>query len=81
TAISIRGYRVGGTGARLTARKNGSDLHLTNPIDMTSADTWQYGQGSINNGSYSAGDKLELMIVDTTGNPTQLAIQVDFNIV
>jgi len=77
TVTNVRGYRVGGTGATINARKNGSLNHLASNLSLTSADTWMDG-GSVQNTSYAAGDKLELMVVSISGAPTQIAIQVDF---
>ncbi len=79
TVTAVRGYRVGGSGATINARKNGSSNHLSSALSLTSADQWMAG-GSPQNTTYAAGDKLEIMIVTTAGAPTQLAIQVDFDI-
>jgi hypothetical protein len=78
TVTNVRGYRVGGTGATINARKNGSSNHLSSALSLTSADTWQDG-GGVQNTSYSAGDKLEIMVVSVTGSPTQIAIQLDYS--
>lgn len=77
TVTNVRGYRVGGTGATINARKNGTSNHLSSNLSLTSADTWMDG-GSVQNTSFSAGDKLEVMFVSVTGSPTQVGIQVDF---
>ena len=77
TVTNVRGYRVGGTGATINARKNGASNHLASALSLTSADTWMDG-GAVQNQLYTSGDKLEIMIVSQTGNPTQIAIQVDF---
>lgn len=77
TVTNVRGYRVGGTGATVNARRNGSSNHLASAVSLTSADTWTDG-GAVQNTAYVAGDKLEIMIVSLTGNPTQCAVQVDF---
>ena len=68
---------VGGTGATINARKNGASNHLASALSLTSADTWMDG-GSVQNTSYSAGDKLEIMAVSVTGSPTQVAVSVYF---
>ncbi len=74
--IGLRAYRVGGTGATVNARKNGTSNHLASALSLTSADTWMVA-GTVQNQTYAAGDKLEIMIVSVTGSPTQVAIQVD----
>ncbi len=76
TVLTVKGYRVGGTGATINARKNGSLDHLSSALSLTSADTWMDG-GSVQNATYAAGDKMEIMIVSEAGSPTQLAVQVD----
>lgn len=77
TVTAVKGYRVGGSGATLNARRNGSSNHLSSAVSVGSADTWTDG-GSVQNTAYAAGDKLEIMIVSASGAPTQLAVQVDF---
>ena len=77
TVTNVRGYRVGGTGATINARRNGSSNHLSSDLSLSSADTWTDG-GSVQNTAYAAGDKLEIMVASVTGSPTQVAIQVDF---
>jgi len=77
TVTAVKGYRVGGTGATINARRNGASNHLASALSLTSADTWIDG-GAVQNTAYAVGDKLEIMIVSATGSPTQIAIQVDF---
>ena len=77
TVTAVKGYRVGGTGATINARKNGVSNHLASNLSLTSADTWMDG-GAVQNTAYVAGDKLEIMVVTVTGSPTQVEIQVDF---
>ena len=76
TVTNVRGYRVGGTGATVNARKNGASNHLASALSLTSADTWQDG-GAVQNTSYAAGDKMEIMLVSVSGSPTQIMIQID----
>jgi hypothetical protein len=76
TVTNVRGYRVGGTGATINARRNGGSDHLAAALSLTDADTWMDG-GAVQNTAYVAGDKLEIMIVSIAGTPTQIAIQVD----
>lgn len=75
TVTAVKGYRVGGTGATINARKNGSLNHLVSALSLTSADTVMDG-GAVQNTQYQAGDKLEIMVVSATGSPTQLGILV-----
>ena len=77
TVTNVRGYRVGGTGATVNARKNGTLTHKSADLSLTSADTWMNG-GAVQNTAYAVGDKLEIMLVTLTGTPTQVAVQVDF---
>lgn len=77
TVTNVRGYRVGGTGAVINARRNGASTHLASNLSLTSADTWTDG-GAVQNTAYATGDRMEIMIVSTAGSPTEVAIQVDF---
>lgn len=77
TVTAVKGYRVGGTGATINARKNGASNHLASDLSLTSLDTWMDG-GSVQNTAYAAGDKMEIMIVSVAGSPTQVAVQIDF---
>jgi hypothetical protein len=77
TVTNVRGYRVGGTGATINARRKGTDNHLGSALSLTNADTWMDG-GAVQNTALAVGDKLEIMIVTITGSPTQVAVQVDF---
>lgn len=77
TVTAVKGYRVGGSGASVNARKNGTSNHLNTALSLTSADTWMDG-GTVQNTAYATGDKLEIMIVSVSGSPTQVAVQVDF---
>lgn len=80
TVVAVKGYRVGGsdTGTFINARLNGSSDHLASALELTSADTWIDG-GSVQNTSYSTGDKLEVRITALGAPfPSQVSIQVDF---
>lgn len=77
TVTAVKGYRVGGTGATINARKNASLNHLASSLSLTSADTWMDG-GSVQNTAYATNDKLEIMIVSTAGTVTQIGIQVNY---
>lgn len=79
TVTNVRAYRVGGTGATINARKNGSSNHLSSALSLTSADTWMDG-GTVQNTAYAVGDKMEIMVVSAAGSPTQLGIQVDLDL-
>jgi hypothetical protein len=76
TVTNVKGYRVGGSGATINARKNGASNHLASDLSVSSADTWTDG-GAVQNVAYAAGDKMEIMITGVTGGPTQVAIQVN----
>jgi len=77
TVTNVKGYRVGGTGATVNARKNGADDHLAGALSLTNPDVWMDG-GVVQNTAYALGDKLEIMLVSVAGSPTQIAIKVDF---
>jgi hypothetical protein len=77
TVTNVRGYRVGGTGATINARRNGADNHLAAALSLINADVFMDG-GAVQNTAYVAGDKLEIMVVTVTGSPTQLQVEVDF---
>jgi hypothetical protein len=77
TVTAVYGYRVGGTGTTINARKNGSYNHLASALSLTSTDTWMSG-GTVQNAAYAIGEKLEIMIVSVSGSPTQVAVQIDF---
>lgn len=77
TVTSVIGYRVGGNGATINARLNGSSNHLASAVSLASANTWTDG-GAVQNTAYVAGDTLEIMIVSLDGTPTQIYIEVNF---
>lgn len=74
--LAVRGYRVGGTGATINARKNGTDEHLSSDLSLTSPNTWMTDT-TIQNAVYAAGDSLELRIKSVSGSPTEVAVQID----
>ena len=76
TVTNVRGYRVGGTGATINARRNGTFNHLASHLSLISANAWIDG-GAVQNEVYDAGHKMEIMIVTVAGSPTQVAVQVD----
>lgn len=75
--VSVKGYRVGGTGATVNARRNGAAEHLASDLSLTSADAWLDG-GAVQNTAYAVGDSLELMLESVSGSPDQVVIQVEF---
>lgn len=77
TVTNVRGYRVGGTGATINARKNGSLNLLAADLSLVTPDVWAVGAAPQNT-AFVAGDKLEIMIVSVTATPSQVAVQVDF---
>lgn len=79
TVTNVRGYRVGGTGATINARKEGADDHLSAHKSLTSANQWMDG-GAVQNTAYAAGEKMEIMVVTVAGSPTQIAVQVDLSV-
>jgi len=79
TVTAVKGYRVGGSGATVNARRNGSLTHLASDLSLTSSDTYMDG-GAVQNASYAAGDKLEIMVTGVTGAPTAVAVQVELSV-
>lgn len=77
TVTKVWGYRGGGTGATVNARRNNTDNHLATALSITSTDEWIDG-GDVQNTAYIAGDELEIMIVTVAGDPGQVAVQIDF---
>lgn len=78
TVIAVKGYRVGGGSATINAQKNGSLTHLASNYTITVAGAWE-DAGAVQNTGYVAGDSLEIMITGLSApNPSQVAIQVDF---
>lgn len=76
-AYAVRGYRIGGSGATVNARRNGTDAHLAGDLSLTSTATW-IGTETVQNAAYAVGDKLEIRLMSVAGSPSQVAIQVDF---
>ncbi len=74
---NVWGYRVTGSGATVNARKNGTGTIATSDISLTSADAW-ISASSITATSFVVGDKLEIMLISSSGYPTQIAVQIDF---
>jgi hypothetical protein len=79
SVTAVYGYRVGGSGAVVNARRNGASNHLAASLSLTGADAWTSG-GAVQNAAYALGDKLEVMFVSYAGGPTQVGIQVDFEV-
>ena len=79
TVKKVWGYRKAGDGGSINARRNGTDKHLSIDLSLGDADTWTDG-GAVQNTAYAIGDKLEIMIVTQTGEPTLMAVQVDFEV-
>jgi hypothetical protein len=77
TVTAVRGYRVGGTGATINARRAGVDQHLASDLSLAAADEWTDG-GAVQNTAYTAGQAMEIQIVTVAGAPDQVAVQVEF---
>ena len=76
TVKRVSAWRVGGTACTVNARKNGSSNHLSSALSLVNANTL-YTTTTVQNTSYSIGDRLEVMMVSQSGDPTQVIIQVD----
>lgn len=79
TVVNVRGYRVGGTGATINARRNGSENFLASNLSLTSADTQMDG-GAVQNAALAVGDKVEVMLVSVTGTVTEVIIEIDLTV-
>ena len=79
TINAVKGYKVGGSGATINTRKNGSLTNLATNLFIGSDSTWLDG-GAVQNSSFVPGDVLEFMLIDATGYPTQVAVQVNLNL-
>ncbi|MFE9937400.1 hypothetical protein [Streptomyces hirsutus] len=73
--VALHGYRVGGTGATVNARRNGVDLA---PIDLSlsTANTW-LSAPNLTGTEVAAGDTLSLAVRSVTGAPTSVTLQID----
>jgi hypothetical protein len=76
--LNVRGYRVGGTGATINARRGSGpgDDHLASDLSLTSPNVWMDG-GPVQNIVYAGGEEMWILITGITGTPDQVAIQVD----
>ena len=80
TVVAVKGYMLATApgSATINARKNGSLTHHASNYTITTSGVWE-DAGTIQNEGYVAGDSLEIMITALAApNPTQVAIQVDF---
>lgn len=73
---AVRGYRSGGSGATVNARRNGSSNHLSSDLSLSSGSTWLIG-GAPQNIEYAEGDSLEILLQSVSGSPAQVVVQVD----
>lgn len=73
---ATRGFRIGGTGCIVRARKGIQALNVSD-LSLVNANQWYIGQ-DIQNGSFAAGDALVLEVVQVSGTVTEVTIQVDF---
>ena len=77
TVTNVRGFRVGGTGATVNARKNQTSNLLAADLSLTSASLWM-DAGAVQNATFVAGDSLEILLTGITGAVTQVVILVWF---
>lgn len=78
SVTNVRGYKVGGTGARINAIRNGTDTHLAADLLVNTDNAWTDG-GAVTNTAYAGGDRLTIRILNLTGSVTEVAVQVDFS--
>lgn len=73
----IHGLRISGGGATINARKNFINSHLITDLSLVFTGNW-ISSGTIQNSSYVAGDILEGRILNTSGSPISVSIQIDY---
>jgi hypothetical protein len=79
TVTSIKGYRVGGTGATVNAYRNttGSPLRSAN-LSLTSANAWMDG-GAVQNTAFNGTtDGLLIGVITVVGAVTQVSVLIGF---
>ena len=79
TVVAVKGFRVGGTGATINAMKNGSLEHLAADLSLPTPSVLTDG-GAVQNTAYAEGDILEVRIKSIAGSPSEVSIQVDFDV-
>ena len=77
TVTAVKGYTLDATGTTVNARKNGSLTHLATDLTISASGSWLDG-GAVQNTAYVVGDRLEIMLTGIVGNPTQIAVQVEY---
>lgn len=76
TVTGVHGYIISGTNAVINARKNATDLLISN-MTISPTGAW-VSSGIIQNSTFAAGDTLSANIVSVLNFPTSVTIQVDF---
>lgn len=80
TVTKVSALRLGGIGATINARKNGSSTFLVTDLSVSTSGNWMSGE-ALQNTSVALGDSLEIMVTGLSGNPSQIAIQINFETV
>ncbi len=81
TMSNIRGFysgTAGGSSASLQVARNGSDLHLSATMNLTSNNTWFIG-GGITTPAYSPGDYMQVRLTGVSGTIVYVTLQADFS--
>ena len=77
TVTALKGFAVGATGTTVNARRGGVSTHLAVDLTLGSLNAWLDG-GTVQNTAYAPGDELEIMLTGIGGNPSQIAVQVEY---
>jgi hypothetical protein len=77
TVTSIKGFRIGGTGATINAGNLSTGNHLASHLSLVNAST-VYDGGAVQSTSYTTGQVLKIYVISVSGGPTQITIQVNF---
>lgn len=77
TATTFNLYRVTGSDGFANARRNGTGTLLTSSLTSSVSESWVQCT-TFQTSSFSEGDKLEIMLISSSGFPTQIAVQIDF---
>lgn len=76
TVVATRGFRVGGDGCIIRARRGDLPLNVSD-LSLVNQEQWYVGQ-DVQNGTFAAGDALVLEVVSVQGTVTEVTIQVEF---
>jgi hypothetical protein len=76
TASMILGYRDAGTGAAVSASRNGLPL-VSSPLSLSTTNGW-VSSSALQNQNFSSGDVLTFSLMNFTGSIADITMQVSF---